>query len=284
MLNEDVDGRDHGRGELALSAVSMTARAGTVGTLLRDWRQRRKLSQLEVSLQAAVSARHLSFVETGRSQPSRELVLHLCEQLDVPLRERNVLLLAAGYAPIYQQHSLDAAELAPARAALERFLRAHEPYPALVLDGHYSIVSANDALNLLTDGIAPDLLMPPANALRLSLHPEGMASRIVNFDEWSGHLLHRLRRRAALTGDVELEKLHEELATYPGVKLDPPLAATDILVPLRLRIADTELSFLSTVSTFGTALDITLEELSIEAFYPADAATANYLLSLIARP
>lgn len=260
-------------------AMGLSASAGSAGQLLRVWRQRRKLSQLELSLRAAVSSRHLSFVENGRAQPSRELVLHLCEQLEIPLRERNVLLLAAGYAPVYREHSLDDAELASARAALERFLRAHEPYPAIVLDGHYTIVSANDALGPVVDGVAPELLEPPANALRVALHPEGMAPRIVNFGEWSGHLLHELRRRTALTGEAELERLHAELAAYPGVELEPPTTGAGILVPLRLQVDGSELAFISTVSTFGAAIDITLEELRVEAFYPADAATANHLLA-----
>ena len=265
-----------------MSTTALTAPPGSAGQLLRSWRQRRKLSQFELSLRAAVSSRHLSFVETGRARPSRELLLHLADQLEIPLRERNVLLLAAGYAPVFRERSLDDEELAPARAALERFLRAHEPYPAVVLDGHYTIISANDALEPLLDGIAPELLAPPANALRATLHPQGMAPRIVNFGEWSGHLLDRLRRRAALTGDPELERLHAELAGYPGVELEPPTAGGEIIVPLRLRAGDEELGFISTASTFGTAVDITLEELCIEAFYPADAATANRLLRTIA--
>jgi transcriptional regulator with XRE-family HTH domain len=250
----------------------------SVGMLLREWRQRRKLSQFELSLHAAVSSRHLSFVETGRAQPSRELVLHLADQLEIPLRERNVLLLAAGYAPVYKRRGLGATELAPARAALERFLDTHEPYPALVVDGHFNIVSANDAARLFTNAVSPELLAPSANALRIAMHPEGMAPRIVNFAEWSGHLLHGLRRRAALTGDAELEDLYTELAAYPGVGLESLPAPDDILAPMRLRVDELELAFLSTVSTFGTAADITLEELVIEAFYPADAATADYLL------
>jgi transcriptional regulator with XRE-family HTH domain len=262
-------------------AISTAERSA--GSMLRAWRQRRKLSQFELSLQAAVSSRHLSFVETGRSRASRELLLHLAERLEIPLRERNNLLLAAGYAPVYREHSLDDAALAPARAALERFLRAHEPYPALVLDGRYTIVSANDALDPFVDGVAAELLAPPANALRATLHPDGMAPRIVNFAEWSGHLLNRLRRRIALTGDRELERLHAELAAYPHVELEPPPSATaDILVPLRLRVGETELAFVSTVSTFETAGDVTLDELSVEAFYPADAATANRLLRDVA--
>lgn len=265
--------------------MPITASSSSAGRLLRLWRQRRNLSQLELSLQAAVSSRHLSFVETGRSQPSRELLLHLADRLEIPLRERNVLLLAAGYAPVYREHRLDDAELAPARLALDRFLRAHEPYPALVLDGHYTIVSANDALDLFLRSVAPDLLAPPANALRVTLDPRGMAPLIVNFGEWSGHLLHRLSRRSALTGDPELERLHCELAGYPGVETEPPpTSPTDILVPLRLRVDGAELAFVSTVSKFETAGEITLDELSVEAFYPADAATANRLLQEIEAP
>lgn len=259
--------------------VGTQAAAASIGTLLRDWRQRRKLSQFELSLSAAVSSRHLSFVETGRAQPSRELILHLADKLEIPLRERNVLLLAAGYAPLYEQRNLSAAELAPAREALERFLRAHEPYPALVLDRHFNIVSANESAALFTEGVSPQLLAPPPNALRIAMHPDGMAPRIVNFAEWSGHLMHGLRRRAALTVDKGLEQLYAELADYPGVELDPIPVPDDILAPMRIRHEGGELSFLSTVSTFGTAADITLEELVIEAFYPADAATADHLLS-----
>ena len=230
-----------------------------------------------------MSSRHLSFVETGRSQPSRELLLHLAEELEIPLRERNALLLAGGYAPVFREHSLDDAKLAPARAALERFLRAHEPYPAVVLDGHYTIVSANDALNLLTDGIATELLTPPANVLRVTLHPEGMAPRIVKLAEWSGHLLHRLNRRVALTGDPELERLHAELAAYPGVELEPPVTAGDILVPLRLRVDDTVLRPSSAPSRRSARPSTSHSRgYCIEAFYPADAATANRLLREIA--
>lgn len=253
----------------------------SVGALLRGWRQRRSLSQLELALNAAVSSRHVSFLETGRARPSREMLLHLAEHLEVPLRERNGLLLAAGYAPQYAERGLDQPEMAPVRDALERFLRAHEPYPALVLDRHYNLVSANDAVAVLTAGVAPELLAPPANALRITLHPSGMAPRIKNLEEWSAHLLHRLRRQASVTGDPELERLHDELAGYPGVSSEPPLdqsTGADILLALRLADGERELAFFSTVSTFGTAVDITLAELSIEAFYPANAATATRLL------
>jgi len=247
-----------------------------VGELLRGWRQRRHISQLELSLGAAVSARHLSFIETGRARPSREMVLHLAERLDVPMRERNGLLLAAGYAPSYTERALDDPELAAARSALDRFLAAHEPYPAVVVDRAWNIAASNAAVALLLDGIAPHLLAAPANALRITLHPEGMAPRILNLAEWSGHLLDRLARRAALTGDDELTRLHAELLGFPGVRAEPPHGdrAAEIALPLRLRHDGGDLTFLSTQTTFGTASDITLAELSLEAFYPADERTA----------
>jgi transcriptional regulator with XRE-family HTH domain len=242
------------------------------------------MSQLELALDAAVSSRHVSFLETGRSKPSREMVLHLAEHLEVPLRERNAMLLAAGYAPLYRERPLDSEEMAPVRAALERFLSAHDPFPALVLDRHYNLVTANEALSVLIEGVAPELLAAPSNALRVTLHPQGMAPRIANFAEWSAHLLARLRRQASISGDEELAALHTELSGYPGVCTeavgDEP-AASDILLPLRLREGDRELSFFSTMSTFGTPIDITLSELSIEAFYPANAATAARMLDTI---
>jgi transcriptional regulator with XRE-family HTH domain len=250
-----------------------------VGELLRAWRQRRSLSQLELALVADVSSRHVSFLETGRSRPSRDMVLHLAEHLEVPLRDRNGLLLAAGYAPVYAERELQTPEMEPVRQALDRFLRAHEPFPAVVVDRHYNLVSSNDAVALLTEGVAPSLMEAPANALRITLHPEGMAPRIANLEEWSAHLLHRLRRQATVTGDSELEALYEELAAYPGVATDvAPDDGADIVLPMRLREGDGELSFFSTISTFGTAVDITLAELAIEAFYPANASTAARLL------
>jgi transcriptional regulator with XRE-family HTH domain len=252
-----------------------------VGELLRAWRQRRSLSQLELALDAEVSSRHVSFLETGRSKPSRGMPLRLAEHLDIPLRERNSLLLAAGYAPVYGEHQLSEREMEPVRQALDRFLRAHEPYPALVLDRHFDLVSGNDALDLIIAGVTPALLEPPLNTLRLTMHPEGMAPRIVNFGQWSGHLLERLRRQAAITADPQLRQLHEELIGYPGVAQPDQHERTggeEICLPLRLRDGAQELSFLSTISTFGTAADVTLAELSIEAFYPADARTAQRLL------
>jgi transcriptional regulator with XRE-family HTH domain len=229
--------------------------APPVGELLRGWRLRRRLSQLELSGRAEVSTRHLSYVETGRSQPSRDLVLHLAEELDVPLRDRNRLLLAAGYAPSFPQTELASQRLAAVREAI--------------------------AVALLTEGVRADLLEPPVNVLRVSLHPEGMAPRIVNLDEWREHLLDRLRRQADLTADPGLRDLYAELAAYPGGG-DPAgdrTSGTDLVVPLRLRTADrtATLTFVSTVTTFGTPLDVTVSELVIEAFYPADAATADLL-------
>lgn len=231
-----------------------------------------------------MSARHLSFIETGRARPSREMILHLAERLDVPLRERNRLLLAAGYAPVYGEHSVDSDELTLVRGALERFLTAHEPYPAVVVDRHWNLVLANAAVGLLTDDVAPELLEPPANALRATLHPDGMAPRIVNFDEWSSHLVHRLRRELEATGDPELEALLEEVLEYPGVRAEPPpveaVAAARIVLPLHLRHRGGRLSFFGTLTTFGTPADVTVAELSVEAFYPADDATAAELVAL----
>lgn len=261
--------------------MSATTRAPGVGPLLRDWRRRRRLSQLDVALEAAVSARHLSFVETGRSKPSRELVLHLAEHLGVPLRERNGLLLAAGYAPLYAESALEAAELAPVREALDTILSGHEPFPAIVVDRRWNLVSANrPALAILADGVAPELLAPPANVLRASLHPEGLAPRIANLAEYAAHVLDRLRRELAVSGDPELRSLLEELRGYPGVEGGPAAhdPAGELFVPLVLRRSDgTSLRFFSTVATFGTALDITVAELSIESFFPADAETAAAL-------
>ena len=252
------------------------------GALLRDWRKRRHLSQLDLALDAGISARHLSFVETGRSRPSAELVMHLAEQLDVPLRERNGLLLAAGYAPAYGQRDLEEPEMGPVRDALERVLAAHEPYPALVVDRHWGIVAANRAVALLTAGVGAELLQPPVNVLRLALHPDGLAPRVVNLAQWRAHLLDRLGRQAVVSGDPALAALHGELASYPAGEPGPApdLVAGEIAVPLRLRHDGGELSFISTVTTFGTAVDVTVSELSIEAFFPADAATEQRLRAL----
>ena len=250
-----------------------------VGEMIRDWRRRRRMSQLDLALEAGVSARHISFVETGRSKPSAELVVELADRLDVPLRERNGLLLAAGYAPAYGQHDLADPELGPVRDAIDRLLSAHEPYPALVVDRHWGIVAANRSLDVLTEGAAPHLLEPPVNALRLSLHPEGMAPRIVNLGEWRSHILDALGRRAVVSGDPALAALHAELAGYPGGGGSAPvdLDVAEVATPLLLRSGEHELSFISTATRFGTAVDVTVSELSIESFFPADAATAEFL-------
>ena len=250
-----------------------------VGTMLRDWRQRRRLSQLNLALEAGVSTRHLSFVETGRSRPSSEMVVHLADQLQVPLRERNQLLLAAGYAPQYSARSLDDPELAPIRDALGHVLAGHEPYPALAVDAGWNLVASNSALGPLLAGVAPGLLQPPANCMRIALHPDGLAPRVINLGEWRGHLLHRLERQLAMTGDERLLALREELLSYPNAPaLEPPPPSGELMVALKLATDDGErLSFFSTITTFGTAVDITISELSIEAFFPADASTAAAL-------
>ena len=265
------------------TATLMRMNDNRIGTLLRDWRQRRRLSQLDLALEAGVSTRHLSFVETGRSKPSPEMVLHLADQLQVPLRERNQLLLAAGYAPQYAARSLDDPELAPIRDALGHVLAGHEPYPAMAVDHRWNLVASNSALGPLLEGAAPELLQPPVNCMRLALHPDGLAPRILNLDEWRSHLLRRLEREIGLTGDEGLRELYEELLGYPGPdpsELDP---GNQIMIGLRIATADgDELSFFSTVTTFGTAVDITVSELSIEAFFPADAFTAGRLGELAA--
>lgn len=249
-----------------------------IGALLRDWRERRRMSQLDLALAAGVSARHVSFVETGRSRPSAEMVMQLAETLDVPLRDRNSLLLAAGYAPAFAQRDLADPEMGPVREAIERVLRGHEPFPALVVDRHWGMVAANQPVSALMSGVAEWLLEPPVNVLRLSLHPEGLAPRIANLAEWRAHLLDRLGRQAVVSGDPALFALHEELAAYPGGGQGAAdFEAGEIAVPLRLRAGDSELSFISTATTFGTAVDVTLSELSIESFFPADEATAAAL-------
>jgi transcriptional regulator with XRE-family HTH domain len=259
--------------------MAVAASTAPVGELLREWRRQRRLSQLELARTSAVSARHLSFIETGRARPSREMVLHLARRLDVPLRERNRLLLAAGYAPIFGERSIDEPEMAPVREALDRFLAAHEPYPALVIDHHWNIVAVNRVIDFLTEGVAAELLAPPANALRIALHPQGMAPRIVNLADWSGYLLERLRREIAASRDAELEALHDEIAGYPGISAKPDVAqdAGRIMILHEVRLDKAELTLFSTTTTFGTARDVTLAELTIEAFYPANTRTATAL-------
>jgi transcriptional regulator with XRE-family HTH domain len=255
-----------------------------VGPMLREWRRHRNMSQMTLALEAAVSSRHLSFIETGRSKPSAEMVLALAEQLDVPLRDRNQLLLAAGYAPAYRQRDLDEPEMGPVREALERVLTGHEPYPAVVVDRHWGLVAGNRSVPLLTTGVADHLLEPPVNVLRASLHPEGVAPRIVNLGEWRAHLLDRLGRQAVATGDPALAALYDELASYPAGEPghSPDMAAGEIATPLRIRFEDTELAFISTYTLFGTAVDITLSELAIESFFPADDHTSSFVAEWVA--
>jgi transcriptional regulator with XRE-family HTH domain len=264
--------------------MAVAGDAPSAGALLREWRRRRNLSQLELATQSAVSARHLSFIETGRARPSREMVLHLAERLDVPLRERNHLLLAAGFAPVFGERSLDANEMAPVREALERFLSAHEPYPAVAVDRHWDVVAANRGVAYVTRGVADELREPPANALRIALHPDGMAPRITNLADWSGYLLARLRREIEATHDPDLQALYEELVAYPGVTTtaehDPP-SPNDIMLMHELRLDDRQLALFCTMTTFGTARDLTLAELTMLAFYPADPQTADALTAAV---
>jgi transcriptional regulator with XRE-family HTH domain len=250
-----------------------------VGDHLRKWRQLRRRSQMDLALDADISTRHLSFLETGRARPSRDMVMHLANQLNVPLRERNVLLLAAGFAPAFAERALDDPALAAARRAVDLILAAHEPAPALVVDLRWNLVAANRALAPLLDGVAASLLGPNANVLKIALHPDGMAPRIVNFAEWRAHLLDDLRRQIEITADSALMDLQDELRSYPTPRtFDPrPDDLGGVTVPLQLRHRDRVLSFLSTRTVFGTAVDITLAELTLETFFPADSATAQAL-------
>ncbi|WP_158817090.1 helix-turn-helix domain-containing protein [Methylocapsa sp. S129] len=254
-----------------------------IGEQVRHWRQRRRLSQLDLACEAEISTRHLSFIETGRAAPSRDMILHLAESLDVPLRQRNALLLAAGFAPIFQERTLDDPALRPAREAIEALLTAHEPYPALAIDRHWNLISANRAIAPLMVGAAYDLLKPPVNVLRLSLHPQGLAPRIANLPEWRDHLLFRLRRQFAETADPILSDLLAELTAYPHGGLRAPARdVSTIAAPLQFRTEHGVLSLLSATMMFGAPLDPTLSELALETFLPADAATAEALRRLIA--
>ena len=262
--------------------TSAVATAGA-GPLLRRWRERRRLSQLALALDAGVSARHLSFVETGRSRPSAAMVLNLAQQLEVPLRDRNRLLLAAGHAPAFEEHGLDEPQMAPIRDTIQLLLDAHEPYPALVVDGAWEMLAANRAVALFTDGVAEELLAPPLNVLRVSLHPDGLASRIINLGDWRAHIFERLERQIAVTGSPALAALLDELRAYPGPEPETG-AHHDIALPLQVHSAEgEELSFIGTIATFGTAAEITASELSIETFFPADTATAAAVATYVAR-
>ncbi|MBV8927134.1 MAG: helix-turn-helix transcriptional regulator [Bradyrhizobium sp.] len=271
-----------------MNAYASTARAERpaplhIGEHLREWRQRRHLSQLDLAVDAEISARHLSFVETGRSAPSREMVLKLASRLDVPLRERNVLLVAAGFAPAFPQRALDDPALKSAREAIGLVLKAHEPNPALAYDRHWNLVSANRMVAPLLEGVPERLLGQPFNILRLAFHPEGLAPRTVNLAEWCAHLLERLHRQCEATADSQLLKLYDELRAFRIPARSGPVPADSVAIPFKLRYRGEVLSFISTTMVFGTPLDITLSELALETFFPADELTAARMRSLAAR-
>lgn len=254
----------------------------TVGTLLKQWRNRRRLSQLDLALGAEISQRHLSFVESGRAQPSRQMVMQLAEHLNVPLRERNIILNAAGFAPQFPQRPLGSPELSVARGVIERILQGHMPHPALAVDRHWTLLSANPAVNFLLSDVAPHLLEGEVNVLRLSLHPEGLAPRILNLGEWRTHILSRLDHEVEVTADTRLAALRAELTALPS-KAPTDRAAhqnQNIAVPLRLKSDAGPLSFISATTVFGTAVDVTLSEITIEAFFPADQETADVMAEL----
>jgi len=253
------------------------------GAQLREWRQRRRMSQLDLSLEAELSTRHLSFVETGRANPSRETVLRLAEALDLPLRSRNALLIAAGHAPVFPERPFEDEGLTEAREVVQRILDAHMPFPALAVDRRWHLLAHNPAVAAMMAGAAPHLLGQPGNVLRLSLHPEGLAARIANLAEWKHHILDRLRHQISASGDTELEALAEELRAYPAPSSKAPVKAASqglIAVPLIFETPAGRLSFLSTTTVFGTPVEVTLSELAIETFFPADQETAERLRQL----
>lgn len=256
-----------------------------IGDHLREWRQRRHLSQMDLANEAEISTRHLSFIETGRAAPSRDMVMRLAERLDVPLRERNVLLVAAGFAPAFTQRSLDDPALKAARDAVDVVLKAHEPYPALAIDRHWNLIAANAMVMPLLAGVSPSLLTGPINVMRLGFHPEGLAPRTVNLAEWCGHLLERLRHQIEATADPQLIKLYEELKTYPiparAARERKP--ADSVAIPFQVKFNETVLSFIATTMVFGTPVDITLSELALETFFPADETTADALREVAAQ-
>ncbi|MFJ9533426.1 helix-turn-helix domain-containing protein [Herbaspirillum sp. NPDC101396] len=269
-----------------LTTTPSRTAARSASDLLREWRLRRRMSQLDLACEAEISTRHLSFLETGRSQPSREMLLRLAERLEIPLRERNALLMAGGFAPLFPERALDDPALQAARAAIEQILTGHEPFPALAIDRHWNLVSANRVIALLLTGVAPELLAAPVNVMRLSLHPQGLAPRIVNFPEWRRHMLDRLRQQIALSADLVLIDLMKELQGYP----EPPGAGADahpaspyaaVAVPFQLATDRGTLSFFSTTTIFGTPVDITLSELAMECFFPANAETSAALRAML---
>ncbi len=263
----------------------MSMHTQPVGEMLREWRQRRRLSQLAFACDAEISARHLSFLETGRSKPSRDMLLHLAERLEMPFRERNALLIAAGYAPVYSETRLDSPDAAAARRAVDLVLASYEPFPALAVDRHWNLVAANAALPLFLAGIPEELLQPPVNVLRLSLHPQGLGSRIENLGEWRAHIFDRLQQQIELANDEGLAALVKELEAYPGGKKPSEGYKSEyggLIVPLKLKTDAGTLSFFTTTTVFGTAVDITFSELVIESFMPGDAFTAETVRELMA--
>lgn len=257
-----------------------------VGALLREWRDRRRISQLELALRADSSARHISFIETGRARPSQEMVLRLAEHLDVPVRERNALLIAAGYAPHYPETSVDDPSMGPLREGMERLLTGYDPYPAIVVDGMYQVVAANQGMAMLLEGVADHLLRPPMNAMRITLHPDGLAPRILNLREWRGHLLEQMERQLALMRSSPLRKLYDEVSAYPLGSGGQERAATGgdhapFALPMVIEHAGHVLSFVSTIATFNTPMDVTVSELAIETLLPADPETAQTLRRLM---
>ncbi|PIF19083.1 MULTISPECIES: helix-turn-helix domain-containing protein [unclassified Acidovorax] len=261
---------------------SAAAGPASFGDHLRTWRQQRHLSQLELADEADISTRHVSFMETGRTNPSRDMVLRLCERLAIPLRERNALLVAAGYAPMYRERALDDPALTAARQAVELVLKGHEPCPAIALDRCWNVVAANRAAQaLLAAHMSPELLAPPINVFRLSLHPNGLASRIANLAQWRHHLFERLRQQIHATGDPALLALQAELLEYPAPDESTPLVMAGemlgVVMPFCFNSMHGMLSLISTTTIFGTPVDVTLQELAVESFFPADAFTAQVL-------
>jgi transcriptional regulator with XRE-family HTH domain len=253
-----------------------------VGTQLREWRSRRRLSQMELALDAEISTRHLSFIETGRARPSPDMIERLAERLEVPHRARNALLLAAGYAPDYRERPLDSPDMEGVRTVIDHILKGHEPYPAIAVDRHWNMIAANGAIGILIEQVAPALLVPPVNVLRIALHPDGLATQIANFGEWRDHIVERLDRQIEVSADTELVALREEISHYPRPHNDNDGAVSGaIAIPLLLDTVVGRISFVTTITIFGTPVDVTLSELAIEAFFPADAHSAELLRKLL---
>lgn len=274
----------------ATAAKAAPASGGTAaasadfGTMLKAWRRTRNVSQLDLSSASGVSTRHLSFMETGRAKPSRDMVLRLADELEIPMRDRNKLLVAAGYAPEFKARPLASPEMAAARRAIDVVLTGHLPYPALMLDQHNNIIEANKTVGIFTDMVSPELLAGGGNTLRITLHPQGLAPHLVNHGEARDRLLRALSRRAAASGDAELTKLLKECVAYPHPEPDPePDIYAGVVVPFRFRRDGRVLSFFSTTAVFGSAVDLTLAELTLETFFPADEQTAEVLREYAAR-